>query len=422
MCRVLVDSGIGYLGNIPSEWNIFRIKNAFKCEKNIVNDNWSNTQLLSLTTSGVKEKDIDNPKGKLPDSFDGYQYVEKNNIIMCLFDLDCSAVFSGISKYNGMVSPAYKVLECKEMMNPDYAGYYFNYISFDRKYMHYSKNIRYTLNYDEFSSLPMLIPPLEEQRKIAEYLDKQCAKIDEIISDNNREIELLEEYKKTLITKVITSGLNKNSTFKESQIPWMGKIPSHYEVVTLKRLGTARNGLSYSPGEVADNGILVLRSSNIQNNKLSLNDNVYVKKEINEDLLLKENDLLICSRNGSKNLIGKNILINKDMKGQTFGAFMCVYRSKYNKYIRYVLNSHIFDYYLANFLTSTINQLTTSNLYSIKIPFTYNIEEQEKIIKYLDKQCSKLDSVIEYRKQIIEKLEEYKRSLIYECVTGKREV
>lgn len=422
MCRVLVDSGIGYLGNIPSEWNIFRIKNAFKCGKNIVNDNWSNTQLLSLTTSGVKEKDIDNPKGKLPDSFDGYQYVEKNNIIMCLFDLDCSAVFSGISKYNGMVSPAYKVLECKEMMNPDYAGYYFNYISFDRKYMHYSKNIRYTLNYDEFSSLPMLIPPLEEQRKIAEYLDKQCAKIDEIISDNNREIELLEEYKKTLITEVITSGLNKNSTFKESQIPWMGKIPSHYEVVTLKRLGTARNGLSYSPGEVADNGILVLRSSNIQNNKLSLNDNVYVKKEINEDLLLKENDLLICSRNGSKNLIGKNILINKDMKGQTFGAFMCVYRSKYNKYIRYVLNSHIFDYYLANFLTSTINQLTTSNLYSIKIPFTYNIEEQEKIIKYLDKQCSKLDRVIEYRKQIIEKLEEYKKSLIYECVTGKREV
>ena len=81
MSRVLVDSGIGYLGNIPSEWNIFRIKNAFKCGKKIVNDNWSNTQLLSLTTSGVKEKDIDNPNGKLPDSFDGYQYVEKNNII-----------------------------------------------------------------------------------------------------------------------------------------------------------------------------------------------------------------------------------------------------------------------------------------------------------------------------------------------------
>ena len=422
MSRVLVDRGIGYLGKIPSEWNIFRIKNAFKCEKNIVNDNWNNTQLLSLTTTGVKEKDIDNPNGKLPDSFAGYQYVEKNNIIMCLFDLDCSAVFSGISKYNGMISPAYKVLECKKIMNPDYAGYYFNYISFDRKYTHYSKNIRYTLNYDEFCSLPMVIPPLEEQKRIASYLDKQCKKINEIINDNNHEIELLEEYKKTLITEVITSGLNKNSTFKESQISWMGKIPSHYEVVTLKRLGTARNGLSYSPGEVADNGILVLRSSNIQNNKLSLNDNVYVKKEINECLLLKENDLLICSRNGSKNLIGKNILINKDMEGQTFGAFMCVYRSKYNKYIRYVLNSHIFDYYLANFLTSTINQLTTSNLYSIKIPFTYNIEEQEKIIKYLDKQCSKLDRVIEYRKQIIEKLEEYKKSLIYECVTGKREV
>ena len=210
MSRILVDSGIGYLGNIPNDWNIFRIKNAFECEKNIVNDNWSNTQLLSLTTSGVKEKDIYNPNGKLPDSFDGYQYVEKNNIIMCLFDLDCSAVFSGISKYNGMISPAYKVLKCKEIMNPDYAGYYFNYISFDRKYMHYSKNIRYTLNYDEFSSLPMLIPPLEEQKRIASYLDKQCKKINEIINDNNHEIELIKEYANNCIIKAIISD---NSPF-----------------------------------------------------------------------------------------------------------------------------------------------------------------------------------------------------------------
>lgn len=422
MSRVLVDSGVSWLGKIPDSWSTCRVKNKFLFHKIIAKEKSVNYDRIALTLNGVIKRDKDDSSGLQPDNYNGYQIVYKDDLIFKLIDLEnVNTSRIGKSEYEGITSPAYIVLTDK--CNTRYSLYYFLNMWYQEIFNNIGGDgVRSAINKDDLLKVPFINAPIDEQNKIADYLDKQCKKINEIINDNNHEIELLEEYKKTLITEVITSGLNKNSTFKESQIPWMGKIPSHYEVITLKRLGTARNGLSYSPGEVTDNGILVLRSSNIQNNKLSLNDNVYVKKEINEDLLLKENDLLICSRNGSKNLIGKNILINKDMEGQTFGAFMCVYRSKYNKYIRYVLNSHIFDYYLSNFLTSTINQLTTSNLYSIKIPFTYNIEEQEKIIKYLDKQCSKLDSVIEYRKQIIEKLEEYKRSLIYECVTGKREV
>lgn len=422
MSRVLVDSGVSWLGKIPDSWSTCRVKNKFLFHKIIAKEKSVNYDRIALTLNGVIKRDKDDSSGLQPDNYNGYQIVYKDDLIFKLIDLEnVNTSRIGKSEYEGITSPAYIVLTDK--CNTRYSLYYFLNMWYQEIFNNIGGDgVRSAINKDDLLKVSFINAPIDEQNKIADYLDKQCKKINEIINDNNHEIELLEEYKKTLITEVITSGLNKNSTFKESQISWMGKIPSHYEVVTLKRLGTARNGLSYSPGEVADNGILVLRSSNIQNNKLSLNDNVYVKKEINECLLLKENDLLICSRNGSKNLIGKNILINKDMEGQTFGAFMCVYRSKYNKYIRYVLNSHIFDYYLANFLTSTINQLTTSNLYSIKIPFTYNIEEQEKIIKYLDKQCSKLDRVIEYRKQIIEKLEEYKKSLIFECVTGKREV
>lgn len=422
MSRVLVDSGVSWLGKIPDSWSTCRVKNKFLFHKIIAKEKSVNYDRIALTLNGVIKRDKDDSSGLQPDNYNGYQIVYKDDLIFKLIDLEnVNTSRIGKSEYEGITSPAYIVLTDK--CNTRYSLYYFLNMWYQEIFNNIGGDgVRSAINKDDLLKVFFINAPIDEQNKIADYLDKQCKKINEIINDNNHEIELLEEYKKTLITEVITSGLNKNNTFKESQISWMGKIPSHYEVVTLKRLGTARNGLSYSPGEVADNGILVLRSSNIQNNKLSLNDNVYVKKEINECLLLKENDLLICSRNGSKNLIGKNILINKDMEGQTFGAFMCVYRSKYNKYIRYVLNSHIFDYYLANFLTSTINQLTTSNLYSIKIPFTYNIEEQEKIIKYLDKQCSKLDRVIEYRKQIIEKLEEYKKSLIFECVTGKREV
>lgn len=412
MSRVLVDSGIGYLGNIPSEWNIFRIKNAFKCKKNIVNDNWSNTQLLSLTTSGVKEKDIDNPNGKLPDSFNGYQYVEINNIIMCLFDLDCSAVFSGISKYNGMISPAYKVLTCNEIMNADFAGYYFNYIGFDRKYMHYSKNIRYTLNYDEFSSLPMLIPPLEEQKRISSYLDNQCAKIDEIISDNNHEIELLEEYKRTILKNELGNNISskkyriKNIANLKGRIGWQGLTTADY----------------------IEEGPYLITGVDFNESKGSINweSCVHISEERYEEapeIHVLSNDLLI-TKDGT---IGKLAIISENREASLNSGVMLIRikdKSVCNvKYLYYLLKSDYFwDWYNSSQRgSSTIKHLYQEQFYNFSF-FLPDLAHQEKVIKKIDDQFFKLDQVINYRKQIIEKLEEYKKSLIYECVTGKREV
>lgn len=412
MSRVLVDSGIGYLGNIPSEWNIFRIKNAFKCKKNIVNDNWSNTQLLSLTTSGVKEKDIDNPNGKLPDSFNGYQYVEINNIIMCLFDLDCSAVFSGISKYNGMISPAYKVLTCNEIMNADFAGYYFNYIGFDRKYMHYSKNIRYTLNYDEFSSLPMLIPPLEEQKRISSYLDNQCAKIDEIISDNNHEIELLEEYKRTILKNELGNNVSskkyriKNIANLRGRIGWQGLTTADY----------------------IEEGPYLITGVDFNESKGSINweSCVHISEERYEEapeIHVLPNDLLI-TKDGT---IGKLAIISENREASLNSGVMLIRikdKSVCNvKYLYYLLKSDYFwDWYNSSQRgSSTIKHLYQEQFYNFSF-FLPDLAHQEKVIKKIDDQFFKLDQVINYRKQIIEKLEEYKKSLIYECVTGKREV
>lgn len=421
MSRLLVPSSISWIGNIPNTWKIIPNKRVMHKVKKICT-NYNGEDILSLSMSGVIKRDLDNPMGKMPETFDGYQYIKKDNLIMCLFDMDVTPRCIGLSNYNGLTSPAYTQFELFNKKYNRYYYYYYLYLDNSKALLHLSKNLRSSLTDSQLGEIHVPLPPEDEAIRIADYLDSKCDILDKIISDNNKEIELLEEYKKTLITETITTGLNANVNYKDSGISWMGKIPNHYSVISLKRLGTARNGLSYNPEDISDDGILVLRSSNIQNNKLSLDDNVYVNKNINESLILKENDLLICSRNGSKSLIGKNILIDKRVAGQTFGAFMCIFRSKYNKYIRYVLNSHIFDYYLANFLTSTINQLTTSNLYSIKIPFTYDEKEQKQIIDYLDNHCLKIDEVIEYRKSIIDKIEKYKKSLIYEVVTGKKEV
>lgn len=400
MSRVLVDSGIGYLEKIPSEWNIFRIKNAFKCEKNIVNDNWNNTQLLSLTTTGVKEKDIDNPNGKLPDSFAGYQYVEKNNIIMCLFDLDCSAVFSGISKYNGMISPAYKVLECKKIMNPDYAGYYFNYISFDRKYMHYSKNIRYTLNYDEFSSLPMVIPPLEEQKRIAIYLNDRCSKIDEITVDNNKEIELLKEYKQLLICKNTSNGVKTKLKY------------------VFKKVGSGTTPDSNDSSLYGDD-IFWIQSGDI-NGGYIIDTNKKLKEntvgKVSALKIYKAPFIVIAMYGGS---IGNSSISNIDACTNQACCVLSETDANLN-YIFYSIKKLVSDW------LSTSEGGTQPNVNRGKILNSYvNLptkEEQDIIVEKLDQECSKLDEVIEYRRKIIEKLEEYKRSLIYECVTGKREV
>lgn len=160
------DSKISWVGSIPEGWSVQRNKNAFICSKELIGDLSSSTQLLSLTTKGIRAIKEGDTSGKVPESYDTYQIVKNNNLVMCLFDLDCSAVFAGISNYIGMISPAYKVLSCKKSIIPQYANYWFAYVFDGRKFMHYSKNIRYSLTYDEFSALKIVVPPLIEQQHI----------------------------------------------------------------------------------------------------------------------------------------------------------------------------------------------------------------------------------------------------------------
>ena len=146
-------------------------------------------------------------------------------------------------------------------------------------------------------------------KKIVRYLDDKCENIDNIIAREQSVIEKLQEYKKALITEAVTKGLNPNVNMKESGLDWIGKVPETYSLIKLKFLGEYFNGLTYSPDNLTDvdEGVLVLRSSNIKNGKLVLEDNVYVNVDTPR-YLVKKNDILICSRNGSRNLVGRNIL------------------------------------------------------------------------------------------------------------------
>ena len=217
--------------------------------------------------------------------------------------------------------------------------------------------------------------------------------------------------------------IREKNELKPSGVEWLGDIPKDWQLTKLKYLGDAIIGLTYSPSEIVDKGegILVLGWSIVQNKRITFDDNVYVKKEISKKLLTRKDDILICSRNGSRNLIGKNALITENSQDLTFGAFMTIFRSKYNKYLFYIFNSDIFEAQSASFLSSTINQLTTGNLNNFKIVLP-SLEEQQKISKYLDEKLIHFDNTIEKTKQSITKLKEAKEALISQAVTGKIEV
>lgn len=206
---------------------------------------------------------------------------------------------------------------------------------------------------------------------------------------------------------------------KESGIDWIGQIPEEWEVIKFKYLGDVKQGLTYSPSDIVDNdeGILVLRSGNIQNGVLDFTNNVYVKTKVAESIVLRKNDILITARNGSSALIGKNAIIDTDIKA-TFGAFMMVFRTNKSliaKFAFYLMNIS-FNFYRTFFTTSTVNQLTAAIFNGIEVSLP-SISEQQKIADFLDKKTAQLDKVKTILEEQIQKLKDYRASLIYETVT-----
>ena len=421
------NSGVRYIGEIPQKWNCKKMK--YLCSFNrgycFQSEDFGNENDVKFVSTNNFENNIIDFNScattcrKLPDKFiiknGDFMYTVTGSIGKTLFASNINEKM--FYHYN-----LCKVIPTKGN-NKKYLAWLLQSTGIKEQMdERTSKSVISMIAVETINNLYGIMPCLEEQDIIADFLNDKIAKIDEIMKKINDEIELLEKYRKSLITETVTKGLSKNVKMKDSEIDWIGEIPETWKIKKLKYLGTARNGLTYSPDDQVDEGILVLRSSNIREGKLEFKDNVYVNMKVPRNIILKKDDLLICSRNGSRNLIGKNALIDEKTAGQTYGAFMCVYRSKYNKFIHYILNSDIFTYYLSSFLTSTINQLTNENLYSIKIPFTYDIKEQEEIVNYLDKKCQEIDELIEDKQQQIEKMEKYKKSLIYEYVTGKKRV
>lgn len=422
-------SGIDWIEEVPKHWRSIKLKYLAS-----INPTTSVNISNNLDLEFVPMENVDEKNGRIREyafrPFDeiknGYTPFQNDDVIFakitpCMENGNC-AIVQNLSNNIAFGSTEFIVFRSNELITKELLYYILR-----------DKNTRKIFEINMTGSagqkrvptpfvanFKIPLPPLDEQKSIANFLDQKSKQIDKFIADKQALISLFEEQKKAIINDAVTKGLDKTAQLKPSGIEWLGEIPKNWVIIRLKYIGQAIIGLTYDPKEVTDenNGTLVLRSSNVQQGKIVYDDNVYVQTNIPEKLRTKKNDILICSRNGSRALIGKNAKIDNDSEGLTFGAFMTVFRSEFNDFMFYIFRSALFEFQSSSFLTSTVNQLTVGALNSFEVPFP-PLEEQNQIVTYLETELAKIDTLIETAKAEITLIEEYKTSLINEAVTGK---
>lgn len=236
MAREMKDSGIGWVHEIPNNWNIVRGKYLFSSQKKVVGTKVENYERLALTLNGVVKRSKEDNEGLQPDKFDGYQILQKDELVFKLIDLqNVSTSRVGLSPYDGIVSPAYIVLESNGNILPAFAEKYYLSMWMNEVFNALGDaGVRSSINAQELLDIYVPMPPIQEQHCISSFLDSKCSEIDALSADIQSEIDKLEEYKKSVITEAVTKGLDKNMEMKDSGVEWIGKIPKTFSIGALK--------------------------------------------------------------------------------------------------------------------------------------------------------------------------------------------
>ena len=425
----LNDIKYNWIGDIPKNWEVKRIKNLFFLKKE-VSENPEQEQVLSLTMNGIIKRDVSSNEGQLPDTYKGYTKIYPDDIVMNPMDLKSGWIDR--SKYDGIISPSYYVLN---KLNDDLDIQFFNY----QLQRHYKERIffsfgqgvsydyRWGIGRETILNFPIIVPPLNTQTQIVSFLDTKTQKTDELIEKTEQKIKLLKEKRTSLINHCVTKGLNPEVEMKDSGVEWIGKIPRGWGLIKL-RYYLNKVGSGVTPrggGDVySDEGIKFLRSQNIHFDGLHLSDVVFITESIYEKMKnsqVNKGDVLLNITGGS---IGRCCVIDTNEKFN-LNQHVSILRTKsslYNYFLNYNLMSSIGqEQVLYNQTGGNREGLTSENIKNFKIGFP-SLSEQIQIVEYLDEQTQKIDSTIEKETQRIELLKEYRQSLISEVVTGKVDV
>lgn len=431
--EAMKDSGIEWIGNIPTSWKTHTLYQLVTQVKN-KNSDLSEQNLLSLSYGKIKRKDINSNGGLLPESFNGYNIIEDGDIVLRLTDLqnDHTSLRVGRATERGIITSAYTTLRPISKDSSKYLYYLLHSFDIKKGFYGMGSGVRQGLNYDEVKELRVVIPQPNEQSAIAEYLDNQCAKIDALIDETKSSIEEYKKWKASLIFEAVTKGLDPNVEMKDSKLGWAKKIPSTWEIYRLKSLFSFRKGLSITKADLVEGGVPVISYGQIHaknNTGTHLSDELlrYVPDkylEISPECLTKHGDIVLADTSEDLAGLGNAVLI--DREEAVFAGYHTIIMNPTDvtnsKYLSYLLKTDCWRSQLrANASGIKVFSLTQKMLRGCNVILPPQ-QEQNMIVAYLDKKCSLIDSIIFEKTATIDDLLNYKQSIIFETVTGKRKV
>ena len=414
--REMKDSGIEWIGQIPTNWDVVPHKRVMHKVKEIC-EQYNGEDIISLTMNGVIKRDL-TAGGKMPTSFDGYQYVKPNDLLLCLFDIDVTPRCVGVVKDYGVTSPAYSRFVIHDGYYNAYYDYLLRAIDDDKVFVHLSKNLRSSLTENDFGAIKTCVPPLAEQERIAVFLNAECAEIDAVLEKTRASIEEYKKLKQAVITQAVTKGIRGDRPMKDSGIEWIGDIPAEWGVVPFSKFARVsanlvnpsdyQDYLQVSPENIEkDSGKLLPCKTVSEVGVESWNHFFHKGQILYSKIRPKLNKVCIAPFDG---------LCSADMYPIDTDNIL--------KFVVYTILSNDFNQQVAMITENRVKmpKINQKELSKIIVVLPANRMEQQEIVDYLDGECGKIDALIAKKQQYLTEIENYKKSLIYEYVTGKKEV
>ena len=422
--RAMKDSGVEWIGDIPEEWNVGRIGSLYEQRNEKVSD--KDFMPLSVTMQGILPQLATAAK---TDDGDNRKLVRIGDFaINSRSDRRGSC---GVSPLDGSVSLINIVLTPKRAMDPVYYEWLFHSPLFSDEFYKWGHGIvddLWTTRWQEMKSIIVPLPSLPEQQRIAAYLDEQCGEIDKVLAKTRESIDEYKKLKQSVITEAVTKGIRPDRPMKDSGIEWIGDIPAEWEVRRLRHLGCCQNGISKGAEFFGSGYPFVSYSDVYKNMELPrwINGLVESTDEERERYSVLRGDIFFTRTSETIEEIGLTAVCLNTIPNATFAGFLIRVRPTTS-----LITPEFSKYYFRSdshrcFFVKEMNLVTRASLgqellksLPVLLP---PLDEQQEIIAYLNRQCGEINSLIAKKEQIITELESYKKSLIYECVTGKREV
>lgn len=415
--REMKDSGIEWIGKIPKEWSVCRVKNFYCSHKDIVGEKSDVYDRLALTLNGVVKRSKDDSVGLQPEAFNGYQILRSNELVFKLIDLaNISTSRVGLSPYEGIVSPAYIILSPKTDFCQKFAEYYFLSMWQREVFNHLGDDgVRSSLNASDLLNTPFIYPPITEQKKIVDYLNDKCTEIDAVLERTRVSIDEYKKLKQAVITQAVTKGIRGDRPMKDSGIEWIGEIPKEWIV----RKGKWFLKLLDRPVVKTDGVITCFRDGEVTLRSNRREDGFTFSLQEVGYQGIEKGDLVVHGMDGFAGAIGIS-----DSRGKGTPVLNVLDSLECKKYVMYYLRSMAYNGVFISLSTGIRVRSCDTNwnkLRNLLYPLP-SLQEQVEIASYLDAKCTEIDNLISKKEQYITEIENYKKSLIYEYVTGKKEV